>query len=153
MDFLVRLIVGLIPPKDDDPMKVYIWRWKTIMLGFATLAIACYASNLIPFLKPPYAMANDVQASNVEVQRQIDQLTKKTEGTQLALDLALAQIKEGQVRSLTTDLIEATRYKCRAKNSDGGSSLPFWTRRWQDLKVAYYSLTGTLWPEVPCDSF
>lgn len=150
---LVKLFIGLIPQKDDDAMKIYFWRWRSVVLGLACLGISLYGAGFIPFLQPPYALANDVQKSNDNVKLQIDALNKKTEDTKVALNQAMAQIKEGQVRSVTTDLIEATRYKCRAKNSDGGSSLPFWTRRWQDLKIAYYALVGSPWPEVTCDSF
>lgn len=153
---LVELITGLIPPKDNDPVKLYNWQWRSVALGLICLGIGLYAAKLVPGIHPAYALQTEVDNSNSGFQRQIDELKKGRIEMTDQINRLVAANKENQKQSLTTNLIEATRYKCRATvpgNAAGDGSKSFWTRRWQDLKLTYRELTGESWSDVPCDSF
>jgi hypothetical protein len=149
----IEFLWGLIPQKDDDPVQLWEWRWKSVVLGILALALACYSSNLIPWMPPPYALANTVIEAKADLQRKIDTTNGKVDTANEQLSQVASQLKDGQVRSLNSDLIDARRYQCRGINSDDKASLPFWNTRLQTLKLAYQRLAGESWPELPCNSF
>lgn len=149
----IEFLWGMIPQKDDDPLQMWEWRWKSVVLGLLALGLACYASNLVPMVPPPYAMASMVDVQNQLFQKKLDATNGKLDWLASQQTSANFQIKEGQVRSLNTDLIDARRYQCRGINSDDKGALPFWNERIQTLKLAYQQLAGARWPDLPCNSF
>lgn len=151
--WVVNLLWGLIPQKDDDALRIWEWRWKSVVLGLLALGLACYASNLFPMVPPPYALAITVDKQNQLFQNKLDTANTKIDGVRTTVDTAMTQLKDGQIRSLNSDLIDARRYQCRGINSDDKGSLPFWNQRLQGLKLAYQRLAGETWPDLPCNSF
>jgi hypothetical protein len=150
---LVDLLVGLIPQKDDDVNAMFRWRWCSVVMGVGTLVLVIYMLGWIPGVDSPVAMAKDVQTSKISFQGDLASTNAKVDKLSNQVTDAVGQLKDGQVRSLSTDLIEATRYKCRADKAPGDTSLPFWTARLQSLKIAYQNLVLAPWPDVPCSSF
>lgn len=149
----IEFLWGLIPQKDDDPVQMWEWRWKSVVLGLIALGLACYASNLFPMVAPPYAMASVVDAQNAAFQSKLDDTNKKVDGITGQLATVVTQQKISQIRGLNNDLIDARRYQCRIQNSDDKSALPFWNTRIQNLKLAYFTLAGDQWPDMDCKSF
>lgn len=153
LHWAIRLFVELIPQKDDDAMALYRWRWKSVGLGLGCLVVALYAANWFPFLSPPYAMANAVEDAKKDLQAKIDQTNTKLDHVAGQTTFIQGQIKEGQIRQLNSDLIDARRYQCRAINTSDRSALPFWNQRTQELKYQYQNLANRDWPEMPCNTF
>lgn len=151
---LSDLFFGLIPPRDEDPVKLYSWRWKSVILGVIGLGIASYGADFFPLgLAPPYAMASTTDHIQDEFQRKLDDTNRKLDVTTAQVLQVQTQLKDGQIRQLNSDLIDARRYQCRSINSNDKSALPFWNSRLQALKLAYEQLAGIAWPDLPCDSF
>lgn len=134
-------------------MRLWQWRWKSIGISFVLAALVFYSLGWIPGVDGPFAFAKTVQEQTQQFQKKIDDTNGKLDRVQNQLNTAMAQLKEGQVRQLNSDLIDARRYQCRGINSDDKAALPFWNSRLQDLKVAYFSLTGSVWPDLACNSF
>lgn len=153
LKFIGELILGLFPRDDDDMKKLYEWRWKSVFITFVSMVIGAYAASLLPFVKPPYAMANIVEQDKASFQTQLDTTNRKLDITAGQLNMVMQELKQGQIRSLNTDLIDARRYQCRAINSNDTVTLPFWTGRIETLKQSYHDLTGNPWPNLDCKSF
>ena len=151
--WVIKLLVGLIPQKDDDATKLYQWRWHSVALGLATLILTFYALGWIPGVPSPAAMAASVDELKKEFQGKLDTTNRKLDVVAQQLGTALQEQKNGQIRQLNSDLIDARRYQCRAINSADKSALPFWNSRLQELKLSYSQLAGQPWPDLPCNSF
>lgn len=152
-DVVVGWFVGLIPQREDGVEQLYQWRWKSVALGLVGLLFSLYAANLLPGLRPPYAMADTVRVNKGEMNDKFNQLSTSLGALQQQVGELVAQNKKNSIRLTNNDLIDARRYQCRAINSADKSALPFWTNRIQDLKLAYQRLTGATWEDIPCNSF
>lgn len=146
LDLLLKAILFFAPPKENDPMQLYVWQWKSIAIGATALCVASYAASFIPWVKPSYALSADMETMKNELQGKLDKTNK------VVAEMS-EQLKAGQIRSLNTDLIDARRNQCRGINSEDKSSLQFWNYRIQSLKLDYYLLTRSEWPDLPCNSF
>lgn len=134
-------------------MKLWQWRCKSVCVGFVTLCMGAYAANFIPYVRPPYAMANDLEAVKLDLRSKMGTLTHKQDGIDQKLEAVMIEQRKSAVRDVRSQLIEATRYRCRAANTADHGALPFWTNRLQDLKLSYQQLTTEPWPDLDCNSF
>jgi Spy/CpxP family protein refolding chaperone len=135
-------------------VRLYNWRWKSVILGAIALGIATYAADFLPLgMSPPYAMADTTSKIQEEFQHKLDATNSKLDLTAAQIAQVQIQLKDGQIRQLNSDLIDARRYQCRSINSNDKSALPFWNSRLQVLKLAYEQLAGIAWPDLPCNSF
>ena len=149
----IDFFAGRIPQKDDDAVAMTKWRWKSVGLGVGTLILAAFAANLIPGVHPKYAMAEEVAAAKLAQDGKLDRFGKKLDKVNGQMADVLAQLHASAIRTTRTDLIEATRYNCRSKNSEDQGGRAFWTNRLQDLKLSYQQLTGENWPDLNCNTF
>lgn len=146
--------MGLVPQKDDDAMKIYSWRWKSVCLGVVSAIIATYAASWLPFVKPPYAMASALTDTKTDLQHELDTTNIQVAKINQQLAVVIVGQKSGQIRSLNNDLIDARRYQCRGEAAGGDrATLAFWGQRLQTLKLAYQDLAGEAWPDMDCKSF
>lgn len=152
-ELLVRFFWGLVPQKDDDALKLYEWRWKSIGLGLAGLVIGIYAANWLPFAPSPYALAETVDLNKQDIQRQLNSMSGQVADLRGKVTVVISQQRDSQEHAMNNDLIDARRYQCRAVNSADHSALPFWNNRVQILKLQYQQLTGNSWPDMDCNSF
>lgn len=153
-DWIVKLFFGFIPQKDDDAMKQYFWRWKSAALTLIAIVVASYAASWLPQpLRPAYADTASIQSVQDDFQKKLDVTNDKLDATNVQVTALATQLKNGQVRSLNADLIDARRYQCRSINSNDKTALPFWNNRIQELKLAYQQLTNENWPSLDCKSF
>lgn len=138
-------------------MQLYRWRWCSVALGVVTFAIVAYMMGWVPGIDSPVAMANTVQQQLVDVkkdfQQKSDATNRKLDIVAKSLEKALQEQKNGQIRQLNSDLIDARRYQCRAIAANDDQAKPFWNRRLGELKLSYTQLSGEPWPDLPCNSF
>lgn len=155
---VVEFFTGLIPQKDCDAVTTYWWQWRSVALGVGTLGFCLYLGGVIPGVDSPFAFAkgsdpNTVESIRTEFQKKLDATNGDVKLVAKKLDYALTQLKDGQIRQLNSDLIDAQRYKCRAQLANDEAAKPFWTRRVQELKRSYSLLANEPWPDLDCKSF
>lgn len=153
LEVVGRFFWGLIPQKDDDAVKLWEWRWKSVFLGVATMGGVLYLGDWIPFVTTPLAKAETVRVAGVATDGKIDALSGQVQDLKGKVVAVLSQQKDAQIHQVTNDLIDARRYQCRAINSADGSARPFWNGRIASLKLQYQQLTGDSWSEQDCNSF
>lgn len=117
------------------------WCWRSVALTLSAFIMASYGIGLISWtfhLPMPYATAAELN----EVKKTNDSMAQNLEIMKKTLDGILDANKEQSISDTYDRVAEYGRQLCRAKNSRDDGAKPLWMKRFTEMKLKYYQLTG-----------